>query len=89
MNARLAEIAQRKELLLVQSEQGRDEIARRYYQWQTRTVLARQVTNIFKNPLVLAGLGLFAFKMPWRKSLRFGGWFWRGWKLFRTVRRMF
>jgi hypothetical protein len=89
MSARLAQIAARKELLLAESEQGRDDIARSWYRWQARTILARQVTSFFRNPWVLAGLGLAALKMPWRKGFKLGGWLWRGWKLFRTVRRMF
>ena len=85
----LAEIRARKDALLAESEGARDEIAREYYRWQARTFLARQVTGILRNPLVLAGLGLLAIKMPWRRTFRFGGWFWKGWKALRMVRSMF
>jgi hypothetical protein len=85
--SRLDEITARKQRLIGDSDQARNEIARVYYRYQARTVIARQVTAFFKNPLVLAGLGLFALKMPWRKAYRLGGWGWRVWRLLRTIRR--
>ena len=30
---------------------------------------------------ILAGLGLVALKMPWRRAYRWSGWFWLGWKM--------
>jgi hypothetical protein len=85
--SRIDEIAGRKQRLIADSDARRNEIARVYYQYQARTLLARQVTGFLRNPLVLAGLGLLALKMPWRRTFRFGGWVWRVWRLFRTVRR--
>ena len=84
----LEEIAARKQDLLGQSDRERNRIARVYYQWQARTTVARQVTGILKNPLVLAGIGLFLLKMPWRRTYRFGGWAFKAWRLIRTIRRM-
>jgi hypothetical protein len=86
--SRLDEIAVRKRELLELSEAGRNRIARRYYQWQARTHATRQVTRILKNPLVLAGIGLVLLKMPWRRTYKLGGWAWKGWRLIRTIRRM-
>ena len=83
----LEEISARKQLLIARSDGARSEIARLYYQAQARTFFARKVGSFFKNPLVLAGLGLFALKMPWRRAYRVGGWAWRIWRLLRTVRR--
>lgn len=83
----LEEIAARKQQLLERSNEQRNEIARTYYQWQARTHVARQVTGFFKNPLVLAGLGLLALKMPWRRAYKMGGVAWKGWKFLRMVRR--
>ena len=85
----LEEIAARKQALLDQSDAERHRIARVYYQWQARTNVARQVTGVLKNPLVLAGIGLVLLKMPWRRTYRCGGWAWKGWRLIRTIRRMF
>lgn len=84
----LEEIAARKQELLAQAEEERNHIARRYYQWQARTHATRQVTRILKNPFVLAGIGLVLLKMPWRRSYKFGGWAWKGWRLVRMIRRM-
>jgi len=89
MNSRLDEIVARKHELLARSDLGRYEIARVYFKWQARTQVAHHVTGILKNPFVLAGLGMLALKMPWRRAYRWSGWFWRGWKMFRTARRMF
>lgn len=88
MNKRLEEIAARKEALLVRSMQERNEIAHSYFRWHARTQVARQVTGFFRNPLVLAGLGMLALKLPWRRTFKWSGWVWRGWKLLQTVRRM-
>jgi len=85
----LEEIAARKQGLLTRSDAERNDIARVYYRWQARTSVARQVTGILKNPLVLAGIGLLMLKMPWRRAYKTSGWAWRVWKLVRTVRRMF
>jgi hypothetical protein len=84
----LEEIAARKQQLLQQSQSERSEISRIYYQWQARTLVARQVTGILKNPFVLAGIGTLLLKMPWRRAFRLGGWAWKGWKLLRIVRRV-
>lgn len=84
----LEEIAARKQELLSKSDAERNQIARVYYQWQARTTVAKQVTGILKNPLVLAGIGLLLLKMPWRRTYRFGGWAWKGWRLIRTIRRL-
>ena len=84
----LEEIAAHKQQLLGKSGDERMRIARVYYQWQARTQVARQVTGILKNPLVLAGMGLVLLKMPWRRTFRFGGWALKGWRLLRMVRRM-
>jgi hypothetical protein len=83
----LDDIVARKQRLIAASDAGRNDMARRYYQYQARTLMARQVTNFLKNPLVLAGLGLFALKMPWRRAYKLGGWAWRAWRLLRTIRR--
>ena len=88
---RLDEIAARKQKLIADSDAARFEIARTYYRHQARTMartmVVRQVVSFFKNPVVLAALGLFALKMPWRKAYRLGGWAWRAWALLRTIRR--
>jgi hypothetical protein len=84
----LEQIAARKQMLIGRSDEERNDIARIYYRWQARTSLARQVTDILKNPLVLAGLGLFLLKMPWRRAYKMSGWGWRMWKLVRTIRRL-
>jgi len=83
----LEEILARKQRLIAASDAGRYEMARRYYEYQARTLMARKVSNFFKNPLVLAGLGLLALKMPWRRTYKLGGWAWRAWRLLRTIRR--
>jgi hypothetical protein len=85
----LEEIAARKQELLGRSDSQRFEIARTYYQWHARTNTARQVTRVLKNPFFLAGVALVALKMPGRRAYRFGGWAWKGWRLVRTIRRMF
>lgn len=84
----LEEIATKKQELLNRSDTERNRIARVYYQWQARTTVARQVTGVFRNPLVLAGIGLLLLKLPWRKTYRLSGWAWKGWRLIRTIRRM-
>jgi hypothetical protein len=83
----LEEIVARKQRLIAVSDAARNDMARRYYEYQARTLMARKVTNFFKNPFVLAGLGLFALKMPWRRAYKLGGWAWRAWRLLRTLRR--
>jgi hypothetical protein len=85
---KMEEIAARKQELARRSDDERNNITRVYYQWQARTVLARKVTGILRNPFVLAGLGLLALKMPWRKTYKMSGWAWRVWKLVRVFRRM-
>ncbi|HEX7862311.1 MAG TPA: hypothetical protein VF773_18385 [Verrucomicrobiae bacterium] len=85
---RLEELAARKQALLNKSEGERTRIARTYYGWQARTHAARQVTRILRNPIVLAGIGLLALKMPWRRTYKLGGWAWKSWRLIRTIRRM-
>jgi len=89
MSDRLEEIAARKQELLARSDLGCYEMAQVYYKWQARTQVTRQITGFFRNPLVLAGLGLLALKMPWRRAYRWSGWLWRGWKTLRIFRRMF
>ncbi len=84
---RLDEIIAHKQRLIAESDVARYNMARVYYQYQARTVMARKVTSFFKNPIVLAGLGLFALKMPWRRAYKMGGWAWRIWRLVQTVRR--
>ena len=84
----LETLEERKRNLLERSDNERLNIARVYYQWQARSQVARQTFGIFKNPLVLAALGVVALKMPWRRAYRLGGWGWKGWKLLRLVRRM-
>ena len=85
---KIEEIAARKQELVRRSGDERNEITRVYYQWQARTVMARQVGSILKNPFVLAGIGLLVLKMPWRRTYKMGGWAWRVWKLVRVFRRM-
>jgi hypothetical protein len=87
MMTRLEEITARKEQLLAASDAERNEIIRVFYRYQARTFFATKVTSFFKNPLVLAALGFFAWKLPWRRAYRLGGWAWRGWRLLRTIRR--
>jgi hypothetical protein len=87
MNA-LEELEKRKRLLLARADGERTNIARIYYQWQARSDVARRTLGIFRNPLVLAGLGILALKMPWRRAFRFGGWAFKGWRLLRLVQRM-
>lgn len=84
----LAEIAERKRVLLDRSAEDRLNIARVYYQWQARSLVARRTLGIFRNPLVLAGLGLLVLKLPWRRAYRLGGWGWKAWRLLRLVQRM-
>ncbi|HVK58147.1 MAG TPA: hypothetical protein VM735_05140 [Candidatus Kapabacteria bacterium] len=84
----IEDITARKQALLARAETERNKIARTYYQWQARTHATRQVTRILKNPLVLAGIGLLALKMPWKRTYKFGGWAWKAWRLVRMVRRM-
>jgi hypothetical protein len=84
----LEEITARKTALLSQSDSERLEIARVYYQWQARSNVARQTLGIFRNPLVLAGIGIFLLKMPWRRAYRFGGWAFKTWRLLRLVQRI-
>lgn len=85
--SRLEEIVERKQQLVAESDAARNNVARVYYQYQARTIVARKVTSFLKNPIVLAGLGLFALKMPWRRAYKLGGWAWRIWRLLQTVRR--
>jgi hypothetical protein len=85
---KIEEIAARKQDLLRRSDDERNEITRVYYQWQARTTIARQVTGILKNPLVLAGIGLLVLKMPWRRAYKMSGWAWRLWKFVRVFKRM-
>ena len=85
---KIEEITARKQELVRRSGDERNEITRVYYQWQARTVMARQVGSILKNPIVLAGIGLLVLKMPWRRTYKMGGWAWRVWKLVRVFRRM-
>lgn len=83
----LEEVENRKRLLLERSEQERNDIARTYYQWQARSNVARQTLGFLRHPLVLSGLGLIAWRMPWRRALRFGGWGLKAWRLVRLARR--
>lgn len=85
--SRLEEIVARKQQLVLRSDASRYEMTRVFYQYQARTMFARKATAFLKNPLVLAGLGLFALKMPWRRTFKLGGWAWRAWRLLRTFRR--
>jgi len=80
-------LAAKKQALVELSNEQRNNAARVYYQWQARTSVARNVTGIFRNPIVLAALGFLAIKLPWRKSMKLGGWFWKSWKLLRVVKR--
>ena len=86
--SKIEEIAARKQELVRRSDDERYEITRVYYQWQARTTVARQVTSILKNPLVLTGIGLLLLKMPWRKTYKMGGWAFRLWKMVRLAKRM-
>lgn len=82
------QLAARKRQLRARSDAQRMNIALVYYQWQARSNVARRTFGIFRHPLVLAGLGLFALKMPWRKAFRMSGWAFKGWRLLRLVQRM-
>ena len=84
----LPEITARKQQLIADSDAGRYEIARVYYQYQARTMAARQIAGFLRNPVVLAAIGLVALKMPWRRAYRMGGWAWRCWGVVRMVRRI-
>ena len=83
----LEAVTEQKRLLLERANEERNDIARKYYQWQARGEVARKTTRLFRNPIVLASLGLLALKLPWRRTYKAGGWFWKGWKLFRIFRR--
>jgi hypothetical protein len=84
----LEDITARKQSLLNRSDSERMEIARVYYQWQARSNVARQTLGIFRNPWVLAGLGIFVLKMPWRRTYRLGGWAFKTWRLLRWAQRI-
>lgn len=84
----MEEIAARKQRLLERSEAERNGIARAYYRWDARTEAARRAFGILRHPLVLAGLGVFALKMPWRRAFKMGGWALKAWRLLRLVQRM-
>jgi hypothetical protein len=84
----LDDLAERKRQLLARSDDERLNIARVYYQWYARSEVARRSFAIFRNPLVLAGLGIFALKMPWRKAYRLSGWGFKAWRLLRLVQRI-
>jgi hypothetical protein len=90
MNPHLNNIALRKSLLLDLIEAQRLEMAVLYTSVERPARLASQVNHLVRNPFVVAGLGVFAAKLPWRRFFRVSGWAWRGWKwykLLRTVRR--
>lgn len=84
----LEEIAARKQRLLERSEAQRGEMARSYYQWEARTHVAKRTFRILRHPLFLAGLGLVALKLPWRRAFKMGGWALKAWRLLRLVQRM-
>lgn len=84
----LDEITARKQALLARSDAERIEIARIYYQWEARTSVARKTLGFLRHPLVLAGLGLIALKMPWRRAFKMGGLALKTWRLLNLVRRM-
>jgi hypothetical protein len=84
----LESIAARKQMLIERSNDQRNEIARVYYLWQARTDVARKTTRFLKNPIVLSAIGLLALKMPWRRTFKFSGWLWKGWKFLRIFQRM-
>lgn len=85
---RLDEITARKQQLIAASDAGRMEMARVYYQYQARTVMARQVSGFIRKPWVLAALGLVVLKLPWRRAYKVGGWAWQAWRLLKTIRRI-
>jgi hypothetical protein len=86
---RLAEVEDRKRALVERSDAQRIQIAQTLYRWQARTSVARRTGRWLKNPFVLAGMGLLALKMPWRRTFRAGRWALKGWKILRLVQRLF
>ena len=65
----LQEILVRKQVLLSTCEMQRNDLARHLRACHERTEPARRVKAILTNPMVLAGLGLLAWKMPWKRVL--------------------
>jgi hypothetical protein len=84
----LEELAERRRALVERSDSERFHIASIYYQWNARSNVTRKTLGILKHPLVLAGLGLFMLKMPWRRTNKMSGWIWKSWRLLRLVQRM-
>lgn len=84
---RLEEITERKRQLLARADAERNALIRTCCEYRARTLVASKVSGFIKNPIVLAGLGLLALKMPWRRTLKMSGWIWRGWRLLKTVQR--
>ena len=89
MTTGITAIEDRKRALVTASDAHRSDLALAYYRYQARTQVARQVTNIIRNPFVLTGLGLVLLKLPWRRCYRMGGVAWRGWRFLMLLRRVF
>jgi hypothetical protein len=90
MTDRFEQLAARKAALLALTEAQRLELAVLYTSFERPARVVTQVNSFLRNPFVLAGLGLCAAKLPWRRLFKVSGWAWKGWKwvkLFKTVRR--
>jgi hypothetical protein len=88
MNVILEQITERKRTLLDQAEAQRLELAVLYTSLERPARVATQVNTFFRNPFVLAGAGICALKMPWRRLFRVSGWAWKGWKWFRVIKTL-
>jgi hypothetical protein len=90
MTDRFDQLAKRKAALLDLTDAQRLELAVLYTSFERPARTVTRVGNFVRNPFVLAGMGLFAAKLPWRRVFKVSGWAWKGWKwfkLFKTVRR--
>jgi hypothetical protein len=88
--SRIAELAQRRELLVARAQSQREELA--YYVRQFHGPV-RVVGAVYglgqtlgRSPLLITGLAALLMKTPWRRLARVPRWAWRGWKILQLFR---
>ena len=81
-----ASIESRKRALREECSAQRELFAAAWHGFERPVATCYRAANTLRSPLLWAGVGLVALKLPKRKLLRLPVLLWKGWKLARTVR---
>jgi hypothetical protein len=89
MGSRLLEIERRKHALIGECEDERALFAEAWRGLERPVALGNRAVQTLRSPLLWAGVGLVALKLPKSRLLRMPMLLWKGWRLAHRVRMAF